>query len=74
MAAEMAEAHARFDYFRSSHEGLGVLIEEVTELSEAIHSNQPDAIAAEALQVAAVALRIAESMGQRATRQRSGAE
>lgn len=70
--AEATLADEGYGPFTSSHEGLGVLLEEVAELQDAIRSNVDVAIACEALQVAAVALRIAEGMGQPATRQRSG--
>jgi NTP pyrophosphatase (non-canonical NTP hydrolase) len=54
---EIERASARFGPFSSSHEGLGVLTEEVRELEEAIRSNSITAIAKEAMQVSAVALR-----------------
>lgn len=53
---------ARHGVFRSSHEALGVLIEEMAELMEAIHQNDPDAIGLEAIQVAACAARLAEGI------------
>lgn len=55
---EMARAEQRYGDFTSSHEGYGVLAEEVAELLDAIRANDGDAIAKEALQVAAVALRL----------------
>ena len=59
---ETAKAEEKFGPFHSSHEGLGVLIEEVDELREAIRSNIPALIQKEAVQVASVASRIAKSM------------
>ena len=60
IAAEADRAEERYGPFRSTHEGYGVLAEEVAELMDAIRENGPKAIRLEALQVAAVALRIAE--------------
>lgn len=58
--AEAEVATARYGPFRSTHEGYGVLAEETAELLDAIRANDLDAIRAEAIQVAAVALRLAE--------------
>ena len=52
-------AAVRYGDFTSTHEGLGVLTEEVAELVEAIRSNALGAVQREAIQVAAVALRLA---------------
>lgn len=60
IAAEADRAEERYGPFRSTHEGYGVIAEEVAELLDAIRENGPKAIRREALQVAAVALRIAE--------------
>ena len=43
----------------SAHEAYGVLAEEMAELLDAIRANDLDAIRAEAVQVSAVALRLA---------------
>jgi NTP pyrophosphatase (non-canonical NTP hydrolase) len=59
LQAEIAKADARYGLFHSSHEGLGVLTEEFHELIDAIRSNSLAAIEAEAIQVAAVAMRLA---------------
>lgn len=61
---EMAAAANKFGPFASMHEAWGVLAEEVEELTEAIRMKQGDparagSIEREAIQVAAVALRIA---------------
>lgn len=71
--AEAEHAEAVFGDFASMHEAYGVLAEEVAELFEAVRTKQTgercpgspawersDRIRAEAIQVAAVALRIAE--------------
>ena len=69
---EAIDADVRYGPFRSSHEGFGVLTEEYHELLDAIHANDALAIRREAIQVSAVALRIAESMRLKAARDRSG--
>lgn len=62
----------------SAHESYGVLAEEVAELLDAIRANQRLAVAHEALQVAAVAIRLAlhceddSESDHSAFRQRSG--
>ena len=66
MAADEAErAQEQYGNFASMHEAWGVLAEEFAELTEAIRlgqkvPNRPDRIEAEAIQSAAVCLRIAE--------------
>lgn len=62
---EANEAQEKYGDFASMHEAYGVLAEEVAELFEAIREKQrqptrPRAIRGEAIQIAAVALRIAE--------------
>jgi NTP pyrophosphatase (non-canonical NTP hydrolase) len=61
---EALDAQIRYGSFASMHEGYGVLAEEVAELFDAIRMRQEDtqrgpSIEKEAIQVAAVALRIA---------------
>ncbi len=75
IADEAATADARYGPFHSTHEGLGVLIEEVAELTDAIRSNKIGSVEMEAIQVAAVALRLAESCRMALTNfcKRSGA-
>ena len=68
---EMAMADARYGAFTSTHEGLGVLIEEVDELREAIRGNALFTVQREAVQVAAVAIRIATSLNRADTQARS---
>jgi NTP pyrophosphatase (non-canonical NTP hydrolase) len=57
--AEMERATARYGLPASTHESLGVLLEEFTELQAAIHANALESVREEAIQVAAVALRLA---------------
>ena len=64
-ADEASEAQAKYGDFASMHEAYGVLAEEVAELFDEVRTSQRDKIRcdrirAEAIQVAAVALRIAE--------------
>ena len=73
---EAARADARYGPFTSSHEGLGVLAEEYAELVEAVRRydgtpNTLEAVRKEAMQVSAVALRIAASMDYDDTQARS---
>lgn len=56
---ESNRSRRRYGPYRSSHEGYGVLAEEVDELLEAIRANDLSAVRNEAIQVASVALRIA---------------
>lgn len=55
------KAAARYGPPTSSHEALGVIMEEVYELTACIRHNALDAIRAEALDVAAIALRLADA-------------
>lgn len=57
---EALRAHERYGDFTSTHEAFGVLAEEVAELLDAIKANKSKSIAAEARQVSAVSLRLAE--------------
>lgn len=68
---EADRAEQRYGNFRSAHEGYGVLAEEVAELLDAIRANDGPAIAAEAIQVSAVAGRIAAGLEDQAFRERS---
>ena len=69
---ELAHAAAKYGHYRSTHEGYGVLAEEVAELLEAIQANDDDGVYREAIQIAAVGRRIAECVCGRGSRQRSG--
>jgi DNA-binding FadR family transcriptional regulator len=68
---EASRASQRYGDFASSHEALGVLVEEHQELLEAIRANDIDRIRTEAIQVSAVALRIAHACEYGAFRARS---
>lgn len=71
---EATRAQQRYGDFASSHEALGVLMEEVMELTEAVRANDLEALRREAIQVAAVALRLAaHCRGYVAFAARSGA-
>lgn len=65
-------AETKYGAFTSTHEGYGVLCEEVEELLQAIRDNNPEAVFTEAIQVAAVSQRIAECVMIPASRKRSG--
>jgi len=58
---EANRAADRYGAPKSTHEALGVLTEEYVELIQAIHGNRMDRIRAEAVQIAAAALRLAEA-------------
>lgn len=60
--AERTVAENRYGPFTSTHEGYGVLMEEVAELLDAIRANDFNQIRHEAIQVSAVAFRIASSL------------
>ena len=70
--AEVLDANAKHGTFTSSHEGYGVLAEEVAELLDAIHDNDREAVRREATQVAAVAVRIVAACEDPAFCVRSG--
>lgn len=71
--AELARARAKFPAFNSAHEGYAVLLEEVEELKNEVFwgPSKPYGRAAlmraEAIQVAAMALRFIEDICDRAT-------
>lgn len=56
----MADAQARYGDFTSTHEALGVIFEEFDELTEAIRANLMEAVREEAIDLAAVLIRLAE--------------
>lgn len=72
--AEAKSADRKYGPFTSTHEGYGVLAEEVAELLDAIRSNKRYSIEREAIQVAAVAARIVDCLNNSSVRQRSGVE
>lgn len=61
---EASRAELRYGPFHSTHEAYGVLAEEVAELFAAICANDLGAVEREAVQVSAVAARLAEQCGQ----------
>ena len=69
---EADAAERKYGPFASAHEGYGVLAEEVAELLDAIRSNQRVSIEDEAIQVSAVALRVARCCRIGAFARRSG--
>ena len=58
LLVEAERAEERYGPFTSTHEALGVLVEEFDELQRAIHRNKIGSVAEEAKQVAAVAFRL----------------
>jgi len=72
--AEVSRAEDIHGQFNSTHEALGVLLEEFDELKEAIHANNRTRIWREDVQVAAVAYRLALQCtnGEEAFGRRSG--
>lgn len=58
IAEELDSATLKFHDFHSFHEGYGVIHEEMAELLDAIRDNDSDQIRAEALQVAAMCVRL----------------
>jgi len=58
---EAHRANARYGLPTSTHESLGVLIEEMDELREAVRGNILVAVEREAIQIAAVAIRLADA-------------
>ncbi len=59
---EAVIANAKYGSPKSTQESLGVLLEEFDELKAAIHANHASNIAYEAIQVAAVAYRLAKAV------------
>ena len=57
-------AEARYGSFASTHEAMGVALEEWHELIESVHANDIAAIRHEALDLAAVLIRLADSSGE----------
>lgn len=63
LESEMRAAEFKYGAFSSTHEALGVITEELHELIEAIHQNDPEAVRNEAIQLAGVCLRLADQIG-----------
>jgi hypothetical protein len=69
----IAAADNRYGAFASTHEALGVCVEEWDELRGAVQSNDLDRVRAEALDLAAALLRLHDQLTSNAAlRQRSG--
>lgn len=58
----IARANARYGQLASTHEGLGVALEEWDELREAVKSNDLHRVESECLDLAAVLIRMAEEI------------
>lgn len=69
---EIDRAERRYGDPISAHEGYGVLAEEVHELLVAVRANASESIRSEAIQVAAVATRLAYAMSNPSVLARSG--
>ena len=70
---EIEAADKKFGPYTSTHEAYGVLAEEAAELLDAIRANKAESVRTEAIQVAAVAMRLAYSCrGHLNFRRRSG--
>jgi len=69
---EIDIAEQRYGDPASTHEAYGVLAEEVAELLDAIRSNKSESIRNEAVQVAAVATRLAYALSSVPMLKRSG--
>jgi|LakMenEpi03Aug12_release.lakeMendotaPanAssembly.Ray.scaffolds.fasta_scaffold283682_2 predicted transcriptional regulator len=59
---EADESSRKYGWFTSTHEAYGVLAEEVAELLDAIRANKRFSVQREAIQVAAVAMRLAQQL------------
>jgi NTP pyrophosphatase (non-canonical NTP hydrolase) len=59
LEARVKAADARYGTFASTHEALGVALEEFQELTDAVRSNVLQDVASEALDLAAVCIRLA---------------
>lgn len=66
--ARIGMAEARYGAFASTHEAMGVALEEWDELREAIKSNKMSSIEWECLDLAAVLIRLAENINHVALR------
>jgi NTP pyrophosphatase (non-canonical NTP hydrolase) len=58
----MEAADVRYGPFASTHEALGVALEEWDELRQAVHANDLAAVQHEALDLAAVLVRLADQL------------
>ena len=67
----MSAAQARYGDFASTHEALGVAIEEWDELRQAVHANALASVEDECLDLAAVLVRLARNLRNGHTAKRS---
>lgn len=67
----MAAAYKRYGHFASTHEALGVAVEEWHELIDAIRSNNLDDVRRECMDLAAVLIRFAQDLELLETAKRS---
>lgn len=67
----ISAAQSRYGDFASTHEALGVALEEWDELRVAVHANALASIEDECLDLAAVLIRLARSLRNQETRHRS---
>lgn len=59
IAARIKAAESRYGGFTSTHEGLGVALEEWQELCDAVRANDLDGVVLECMDLAAVLIRLA---------------
>lgn len=60
LCSHLDDAQARYGDFASTHEALGVALEEWRELEAAIHANKLESVREEAIDLAAVLIRLAD--------------
>ena len=69
--ARIAAADDRYGPFASTHEALGVALEEWDELRDAVRANDLQAVRSEALDLAAALIRMADGLGDQQMAHRS---
>ena len=62
---ELDRATAKFGTFNSTHEGYAVILEELDEMWDEVKHNRLDRACAEAIQVAAMAIRFVADLTER---------
>ena len=67
----IAASDKRYGPFASTHEAMGVAMEEWRELQDEVHANNLDGVRKEALDMAAALIRLHDSLNNPATRERS---
>lgn len=58
----ISSAAKRYGPFASTHEAMGVALEEWSELQDAVHANNLESVAAECIDLAAVLVRLARDL------------